>query len=680
MPFRYGRLSPTTRQEVRIILFLYTSVILIYFRTSVKLYHMKTLTPPAKVPAKRLHHHLSPVPISAVTLADTFWAPRLALNREVTLASQYDHCESTGRVDNFRRVSGRKECQFQGIYFNDSDIYKLLEAMAYTLATTPDDQQVLKMTSALIDEVAAAQDVNGYLNTYFSLERKDQRWTNLRDMHELYCAGHLIEAAVAHFDATGTRSLLDVACRLADHICDTFGPVESGKREGACGHEEIELALISLYRVTGEKRYLVQARYFIDAHGASPTAMYFPSANAPWWDFDRRYHQDHVKFTDLHEVTGHAVRMMYYSCGAADVYAETGDETWRTALEKQWDNMTQRRMYVNGALGARWAGEAFGGDWELPDRAYGETCAAIGSIMWNKRMLQIDGDARYADVIELQLYNAMLPGLSLDGSHYFYQNLLSNDGTHRRQPWFGCACCPPNIARLLASLTGYFYSADADSVWVHLYARGNAQFTMDGGIVELRQETTYPWDGDIALTVDKAPSTLKSMRVRIPAWADGATVEVNGGPSQPAEAGTYFKIERSWTAGDTVRIHLPMSPRYLAADPRVYGSDSRLALARGPIVYCLEQADFDADIDVRDISISPDAAVDVVATPDSLGGVVALETTGRVIDRSAWENTPYPIATSTTYRPETVKVRAIPYYAWANRNPGPMTVWIHSDH
>ena len=640
------------------------------------------------------YNRLAPVPVNSVELADSFWAPRQAINREVTLATQYQHCEDTARIDNFRRVSGRKDCEFKGIFFNDSDVYKLLEAIAWASSTKPVDRKLTAMADALIDEIAAAQDVDGYLNTYFSLERKGQRWTNLKDMHELYCAGHLIEAAVAHFQATGKRSLLDVACRLADHIGETFGPASEGKREGACGHEEIELALVTLSRVTGENRYWKQARYFVDARGATPPALYYPgitgkSTPLPQplsppgkgeqmsWDFDRRYHQDHARFVDQADVTGHAVRQMYLDCGAADVYAESGDPALLGALEKQWENMTGRRMYVTGGLGARWDGESFGGDWELPDRAYAETCAAIGSIMWNKRMLQIDGDSRYADLMELQLYNAMLAGISLDGGKYFYQNPLADDGGHRRQPWFGCACCPPNIARLLASLGGYFYSTEPEAVWVHLYARGSARFELGAGVVRLRQETNYPWDGDVTITVDEVPADFKVLNVRISEWASGASVQVNDEATKPVAAGAYARVERRWSVGDTLRVRLPMGVRSLTADPRVAACTGKVTLARGPIVYCLEQADH-GDVDVRDIAVAADAKVEARFAPEMLGGVVVLQMAGVVIDRSAWGNRLYANGRSRSYVSRAVEVVAVPYYAWANREAGPMIVWINA--
>jgi uncharacterized protein len=429
------------------------------------------------------HAHLRTLPLEAVSLADDFWEPRRRINREVTLPSQYRHLEETGRLDNFRRASGKIGGEYQGIYFNDSDVYKWLEAASWTLATDP-DPDLERMVDDAITEIADAQRPDGYLNTYFTFEKAAERWTDF-DLHEMYCAGHLFQAAVANFRATGSERLLDVATRFADHICDTFGPEEE-KRQAVDGHEEVEMALVELFRVTGEKRYLEGARYFIDARGHGLLGR-------PYGQHDPSYSQDHEPLRNQSEVVGHAVRAMYLYSGAADVYAETGELELMEALRRLWMNMTTRRMYVSGGLGSRYEGEAFGKDFELPnERAYAETCAAIGSVMWNWRMLGIEGDARFADLIEHALYNAVMPGISLDGQHYFYQNPLADDGTHRRQPWFGCACCPPNVARLLASLPGYFYSTSEGAVWVHLYAEGAATVELDENrTINLRQRTRY---------------------------------------------------------------------------------------------------------------------------------------------------------------------------------------------
>ncbi|MGH2604392.1 MAG: glycoside hydrolase family 127 protein, partial [Dehalococcoidia bacterium] len=371
------------------------------------------------------------------------------------------HLEATGRIDNFRRAAGQQDGPFQGLYFNDSDVYKWLEAASWSLATDP-DPELERLVDETIAAVAAAQQPDGYLDTYYILGDEAGRWTELVRTHELYCAGHLFQAAVAHHRATGKCSLLDVARRFADYICDVLGPAEDGKRPGTDGHEEIELAMVELARETGERRYLEQARYFLDARGYGLAG-------------GDEYHQDHKPFRELDAMVGHAVRAVYLNAGAADIYAETGEPALLAALERLWRNMTTRRIYVSGGIGSRYEGEAFGRDFELPNaRAYTETCAAIGSVMWAWRMLLLTGEARFADLMEQTLYNAVLPGVSLDGQFYYYQNPLEDDGHHRRQPWFHCACCPPNVARLLSSLPGYVYTVTDDEVWVHLYAEGAA--------------------------------------------------------------------------------------------------------------------------------------------------------------------------------------------------------------
>ncbi len=610
---------------------------------------------------------LRPVPPGAVQLMDQFWAPRRRINRETTLPSQFQHLETTGRLDNFRRASGKLDIPFQGIYFNDSDVYKWLEGVAWTLATE-DAPDLARMVDVVIREIADAQQPDGYLNTYFMFEHEAERWSNLRDLHEMYCAGHLMQAAVAHHRATGEDRLLNVARRLADHICAVFGP-EAGKRPGTDGHEEIEMALVELYRDTGDQRYLRQAEYFVNARGQELAG-------------GDEYHQDHVPFREQRKIVGHAVRAVYLNAGATDLYAETGEESLREALDALWENMTQKRMYVSGGIGSRYEGEAFGKDYELPNaRAYTETCAAIGSVMWNWRMLQLDGEARYADLIEHTLYNAVLPGLSLDGQSYFYQNPLEDDGTHRRQAWFGCACCPPNVTRTLAALPGYFYGVSDDGVWVHLYAEGSVQLSLpDGRTVELRQRTQYPWDGVVEFEVRGEGEF--ALRLRIPSWCEtGATLDVNGTRADmPLVPGKYVEVRRDWTSGDMVRLTLPMSVRRMACHPSVAESAGRIALTRGPILYCVETAD-DPGIEPRAIVLAESENLTPAFRPDLLGGVVLLsgEAHFAVADDS-WTDVLYLTADTTPHqtRGEATTITAIPYYAWANREPGPMCVWLRS--
>ncbi len=605
-----------------------------------------------------------PVAIADVSLTDAFWEPRIRRNRERTIPSQLQQCEETGRIDNFRRAAGKKDGPFQGIYFNDSDVYKWAEAAANSLAAFPDAKLDAEL-DAVIGEIAAAQQPDGYLNTYFMFEREKERFTNLKDMHELYCAGHLIQAAVAHHRATGKSSFLDIAKRLADCLDSTFGP---GKRPGACGHEEAEMALVELYRATGERRYLELADFMVKQRGQKPGLF-----------GNSMYHQDHLPFSDQREFVGHAVRHLYLACGATDIVAENPDSAFRPALEGLWDNLTRRRMYVTGGAGARWEGEAFGSDYELPnDRAYTETCAAIGSVMWNWRMLLLTGEAKYADLMETTLYNAVLPGLSLDGRHYFYQNPLADRGSHRRQAWFGCACCPPNVARLLASLSGYFYTVAPDSVGVHLYANSSADLTLPGGdAFAFDVETNFPWDGRVTFTIRNAPQRPVRLSLRTPWWAESVTFTVNGQSDSEAEVERdYLVIEREWKAGDVVTLDLEMTVQRVEAHPHVLANRGRVALQRGPLVYCLEQAD-QPTADVWDIALPDDADISAEFQPELLDGVVVLRAPGLATNASEWDGALYaPYLRHSEMETHLVEIVAIPYFAWANREAGPMQVWI----
>lgn len=618
------------------------------------------------------HARLRPVPLTDVTLNDNFWAPRRRINQEKTLPSQFQHCEETHRLDNFRRAAGKlKDTPFAGIFFNDSDIYKWLEAAAWTLATE-DDPALKQMVATASQEIADAQQPDGYLNTYFMFDKAGERWTNLKDMHELYCAGHFLQAAVAHYRATGSEDLLNVGRRLADHIIATFGPEDEGKKYMTDGHEEIELALVELARATGEKQYLQQAQFFIDTRGHGTIG-------------GSDYHQDHKPVRELDRMTGHAVRAVYLNVGVADLLAESGEAALRMALDRLWDNMTKRQMYVSGGIGSRYEGEAFGKDYELPnERAYTETCAAIGSVLWAWRMLQLEGDARYADGLELTLYNGVLAGLSLDGQSYFYQNPLADDGTHRRQPWFGCACCPPNVARLLASLPSYFYSVSAAGVWAHLYAAGAARLTLlDGRHIELEQVTGYPWDGVIALRLKAVEGQGEwSLFLRLPAWcAAGARLEINGAVSDAKlEPGTYVKVQRAWQAGDTVRLHLPMPVRCVVCHPHVTENAGRVALLRGPLLYCLEEVD-NAGHDLRDIVLPHESMLSIETQPDLLGGIVTLHGEAELASPSGdWNYDLYRVVAdaAAAASAQSVPLTAIPYYAWANREAGQMQVWLRT--
>jgi DUF1680 family protein len=611
------------------------------------------------------HARLKPVPISSVTLTDDFWAPRLRINRELTLPAQFQYLEETGRLDNFRVAAGKKEGRFVGIYFNDSDVYKWLEAASWALASRR-DPGLEGMVDVVVTEIGAAQQPDGYLNTYFMGERVPERWSNLRDLHELYCAGHLIQAAIAHRRATGSERLLHVACRLADHIDRVFGS-QPGKREGTSGHEEIEMALVELGRETSHARYVDLARFFVKMRGQGHAG-------------GDEYHQDHRPFHALDRMVGHAVRAVYLNAGVADLCLEGDGDEYLPGLDRLWRNMVTRQMYVTGGIGSRYRGEAFGYDYELPNRrAYAETCAAIGSVMWNWRMLALDGDARYADVLETTLYNGVLAGLSLDGQTYFYQNPLADDGTHRREPWFGCACCPPNIARMLASLPGYAYGISDEGLWVHLYAEGAATIPLaDGQILNVSQRTRYPWEGKIAIEVGAAG--VYSLFLRIPAWCEaGARLQVNEAPSGIALVpGAYAKVRRNWQAGDRVTLNLPMPVRRLSCHPYVPNNAGRVALMRGPLVYCAEQVDH-PQAAVQDLALHVDWPLSAEWKPGLLGGVCVLR--GEAVASppgDEWSGHLYRTEDTKTRwgREQTVPLLAVPYYAWANREPGAMRVWL----
>lgn len=618
---------------------------------------------------KSPYARLRPFPLAAVTLTDAFWAPRRARNRTVTLPTQFALLQETGRLDNFRRAAGRPDIPFSGYCFNDSDVYKWLEAAAWTLADTP-DPGLAAQVEQVITLIAAAQQADGYLNTYFMYEQAGERWANLRDMHELYCAGHLIQAAIAHRRSSGSERLLAIAVRLADHIATRFEPQGMA---GAPGHEEIEMALVELYRETGDGRYLSLAQFFLDQRGHGLLG-------------GRAYHQDHQPFRDLERLAGHAVRAVYLNAGAADLLLETGETALWESLTRLWGHMTTRQMYVSGGLGARHEGEAFGEDYELPNaRAYAESCAAIGSILWQWRMLAYSGDARYADLLEWTLYNAALPGIGLDGRSYFYHNPLASEGQIQRQPWFACACCPPNIARLLAMLPGYVYSRTAtgqatQDLWVHLYVASELR----ADDTHLVQHTDYPWSD--VVTMEMRMNGRFALHVRLPAWAEAPRLTVNGtAVDSPLRPGQYTAVTRDWRAGDALELHLPMPVRYLAAHPRVANNLGKVAVRRGPLLYCLEQVD-NPGVDIRDVALRPPPpATTVTPLPaTSLCSVQALAG-ARALRLPARHHPLSPTWAKTLYPPQPVVVdeigqevwvTAVPYCAWGNRAAGAMRVWL----
>lgn len=611
---------------------------------------------------------LRAIPFTQVRIRDRFWAPRQETNRTVSIPHSLRQLEKVGNIRDLELAASGARSGYMGPVFIDSDLYKALEAVSYALAAHPDAELEAKL-DAIIAKIAAAQWPDGYLNTWYQVNAPEKRWTNLRDDHELYCAGHLFEAAAAHYQATGKRTLLDVAARFADHIDSVFGEGE-GKRMGYCGHPEIELALFKLGRVTGEKRYLDLARFFIESRGSK---FFATEHGIDPEKYDGGYWQDNVPIRGHRHVIGHAVRMVYLMAGATDLAAMTGDPGLIGMLDRVWRNTTERNMYVTGGIGSSAANEGFTVDYDLPNfSAYQETCASVAMVMWAHRLNLLHGDARYADAMERSLYNGVLAGVSLDGTRFFYVNPLASRGNHHRKEWYGCACCPPNVTRTLAQLGGYACAVSPGALWVNLYAAGSIETELDGKKVALAVATDYPWDGTVRLSPKPDSPSRFQLRLRVPGWCSGESVRVNGTPVEnPVRESGYIVLDREWKSGDEVVLDLPMPVRRIAAHPHVKENTGRLAIQRGPLVYCLEGVDHEAE--VHRIALAPDAPLTPEHRPDLLGGVVVLKGEGTVdAGKTDWTRRLYAPAPETT----TVAVTAVPYYAWDNRAAGDMAVWI----
>ncbi|MET7694346.1 beta-L-arabinofuranosidase domain-containing protein [Streptomyces sp. NPDC005483] len=613
-----------------------------------------------------------------VEVSAGFWGTRREVNSRTSVPQGPGLLESAGNLHNLRVAAGTAEGEFQGAYpFVDSDVYKWLEAAAWQLAqeTSEDDGPLAADVERIVSLVADAQQPDGYLNTWFQLLKGGERYKDLRWGHELYCAGHLIQAAVAHHRATGRPELLDVAVRFADHIDSVFGPADSGKPLGGIdGHPEVETALVELYRETGERRYLDLAGYFVDRFGHGALG-------------GEAYCQDRLPLREATDVEGHAVRQLYLLAAATDLATETGDAELRAAAERLWTAMTTTKTHITGGLGAHHDEEDFGDPYELPnERAYCETCAAIASIQWSWRMALLTGEARYSDLIERTLYNGFLAGVSLDGERWLYVNPLQvrdghtdpgGDQSARRTRWFKCACCPPNVMRLLASLEHYLASGDAGGLQIHQYVTG--RYTADGSTV--RCETDYPWQGVIAVTVEEAPADRPwTLSLRIPQWCGDFRVRCGDTAYDHTDAPVsdgWLRLERAWAPGDVVVLEIGLDPRLTAADPRVDAVRGCVAIERGPLVYCLEQVDHPGG-GLDDIVLDTTRPLAVKHRPDLLGGVTTVLATGhrRQIPDVGWW--PYRSAEATDAPPADapLELTAIPYYAWANRQDGSMRVWL----
>ncbi len=630
----------------------------------------------------------APTELQNVKVEGGFWGRLTELARDVIIPYQWEVMNDrvkgvppSGVVRNFRIVAGKAKGDFTGYRFQDSDLGKWLEAVAYSLISHP-DAKLERTADRVIDLVAEAQAEDGYLDTYYQINGIDKRWTNVRDNHEMYVAGHMLEGAVAYFEATGKRKFLDVMIRVIEHIAKRFGP-RRGQQRGYPGHQEIELALVKLYRLEGEQRYLDLASFFIDERATTPS-FYDREKKARketshWTDpLGMEYFQAHSPVREQKEAVGHAVRAMYMYCGMADVARENGDKGLVKVLNTLWRNVVDRRMYVTGAVGSDGNGERFTYDYDLPNEtSYAETCASIGLIFWAQRMLRIDVDGEYTDVMERALYNGALTGVSLDGKHFFYANPLASQpdpekpGKKLRPGWYGCACCPPNLARLMTSLGSYIYGQSKQTLFVHLFANSDASFTVGKGTVALAQKTEYPWDETVSLTVTPDKERTFRLAIRIPGWCRKPALRVNGKriALDTLVRKGYAIIDRTWAPGDRVELVLPMPAERVYMPTAVKADAGRVALQRGPVVYCLEEADNGKQINA--VELPRDAALKVKKGRIGDLPVPLIHAGGvRLI-------TPCPAGIS-TQPPKVKKTRlvAVPYHLWANRGEGEMQVWI----
>ncbi len=642
------------------------------------------LLPSILTAAPARDYPIQPVPFTDVHIEGGFWGPRMETNRRVTVRYDFEKCEETGRIDNFAVAGGLKKGGFQGIFFNDSDVVKVVEGAAYSLAIHPDPELEAYLDD-LIAKIAAAQEDDGYLYTARTIAdpdyqfpgREGGRWSHLRSGHELYNVGHMYEAAVAHWRATGKRTFLDVALRNADLVCKVFGPGE-GQRIDVPGHEEIEIGLVKLYRATGDAKYLDQAKFFIDMRGRADKREVYGA-----------YCQDHVPVVEQSEAVGHAVRAGYLYAGVADVAALTGDQAYIDAIGRIWENIVTRKMHLTGGIGATRHGEAFGGNYELPNEsAYLETCAAIANALFNHRMFLLHGDGKYVDVLERTLYNGFLSGISQSGDRFFYPNPLACDGRRKfnqgelgRAPWFGCSCCPVNVVRFIPSIPGQVYAVRDDALYANLYVGGTGQARVAGRNVTLNQQTRYPWDGAVRIEVKPDKPGRFALHLRIPGWARGLPVpgdlyryldakasgfslRLNDKPVRSKLHKGYAVLDREWRSGDVVELDFPMPIRRVLANDKVEADRGRIALERGPIVYCVEAVDNGGS--VSDLVLADSVGLTAGHRDDLLAGATVLTGTASRAERNPDGGVELKPAS----------VTAIPYHLWAHRKIGEMAVWL----
>jgi uncharacterized protein len=628
---------------------------------------------------------IRPVDFTKVQITDKFWAPKMETNRRETIPFAMKKNEETGRVDNFRKAARMMKGAYKGKRYNDTDVYKVIEGASYSLRLHP-DPGLKKELDDLIKIIGAAQEPDGYLYTARTVDPKStppgagpERWYYLRGSHELYSSGHMFEAAVAHFMATGERTFLDIAIKNADMLVNTFGP---DKRHDIPGHQEVEIGLAKLYRVTGNTKYLDLAKFFLDQRGHPHDGHLYPE-DSPFAIYNQReYMQDHKPVLEQDEAVGHAVRAMYMYAGMADVAALGGYPEYVRAIDRLWENVVGKKMYLTGGVGSRGIVEGFGENYELPNSAYAETCAAIGNALWNHRLFLLHGDSKYIDVMERVMYNGIISGVSLDGNLFFYQNPLESVGGYGRSPWFEVACCPPNITRFLPSVPGYIYAVKDDTLYVNLFVDSTAKIGVGGRKdVEVIQQTKYPWEGSVKIGINPVRTADFTLAVRVPGWARNQPVPgdlyrfidandqpvkmwLNNKPVTPEVEKGYAIFKRTWGKGDVLAISFPIPIRRVVANDLVKADTGMVALERGPVVFCAESADNGAE--VLDLVLADDARLQSFFRPDLVGGVEVIKGQSALVVKAA--------DGKTTLRPR--EFLAVPYYSWANRGSGQMTVWF----
>ena len=619
-----------------------------------------------------LNARLHPVPVQAIHMGEGFWTARRKVTTERSLPTMLALLEEHGVVDNFRRLAGRPEIPRKGPLYTDSDLYKWMEGAAWALASNEtaeaDRQRLRGDIDSLTNTISAAQEPSGYLNTYFVGDKVHLRFTDLTHSHEDYCLGHLLQAGIAYYRATGNRRLLDVGIRFADYIVSNFGP---SKRPFVTGHPELEMAMVELFRTTGQTKYLEFTRYLFS--GVERDRLKLK-------DSEIRYTFSGRPFTSRTEFEGHAVRALYAVSGATDFFSESGDPAFKRTLDLLWSDLVNRKMYITGGVGSRLAGESFGDDYELPsEQAYAETCASVANVMWNFRMLMLTGDSRYADVLERALYNGVNSGLSLSGNLYCYRNPLAMAaGDRLRNPWYDTTCCPPNLERLFESLPGYMYATSRDGIYVNLYHESNLVWHLeDGSAFNLSQTTSYPWNGDIRLTVKPVKPAAFTVYLRWPGWAASADVTING-QAVPANGkrGSFIALERTWAPGDVITLSLPMPATPMSANPRVTDDYGRVAIQRGPLVYAMEQGD-NPGTAIGDLFFKSGSVPTAEVRHDLLGGVTVLKVPGFAAERSLVDEPLYQswLAAGTRAK-RSVTLMLIPYFAVGNRDNSAMEVWV----